>query len=49
MHGTCSGMLEIVYTVKGGRRAVTNQEAITYRALDLQLDHEAFLEEAQYS
>ena len=29
---------------------VTNQEAaISYRALDLQLDHEEFLKEAQFS
>ena len=26
---------------------VNNQEAIGYRVLDLQLDHEAFLKEAQ--
>ena len=28
---------------------ITNQEAISYHALDLQLDREAFLKEAQYS
>ena len=35
VHGTYSSMLEFVYTAEEDMLIVTNQEAISYRALDL--------------